>query len=334
MPRRFPLGTTGRARTAAPVLALALALSAGPAHGADATTVPSSTARPGVQAPAAPTSLDLDAVSAQLRKVAATVSAWYERTPPADRVTWGGLTAAAGLALGVLLERWVRLRPRRVVPDDFSARFLERLQDGRLDRGKALDYCELNSSPAARVALAAVKRWGRPVADLERGTALAQRVEVESLRRHVGTLRRVAALAPLLGLLGSLTALSRALTALGATSTATATAAVWGPALAAALWPVTAGVALATLALVAYDGLAGRVERLSDALGRIAAETIDAIALALPLPVAADPRAPHASTHNHGPHTPAGPTRAPHQVRLELPTRNQPRVPIDDDELD
>ena len=53
---------------------------------------------------------------------------------------------------------------------------------------------------------------------------------------------------------------------------------------------MTAGVALATLALIAYDGLAGRVEQLSDGLDRVGAETIDAIALALPVSLAGEPR--------------------------------------------
>jgi biopolymer transport protein ExbB len=166
------------------------------------------------------------------------------------------------------------------------------------------------------------------VADLERAVALAHRVEAERLRRHVGTLRRIAALAPLLGLLGTLMAVSRTLAALGAA--AAPTAADWAPALAAALWPLTASVALATLALVAYDGLAGRVEQLSDALDRVGAETIDAIAL--PLPTAGEHRgATLGAAHNHGPHGPSGPSRTPHQVRLEVPTRPATRVETDDD---
>ena len=84
---------------------------------------------------------------------------------------------------------------------------MDRLHDGKLDCGQALDHCELNPSPAARVALAAVRRWGRPAADLERAVALAHRVETDRLRRNVGTLRRIAVLTPLLGLLGTLFAL-------------------------------------------------------------------------------------------------------------------------------
>lgn len=230
--------------------------------------------------------------------------AWSRRTPPADRITWGGLAACAGLGLWVVLERLVRLRRRRVVPRDFVSRYLDRLQEGKLDRGKALDFCELNPSPASRVALAAVRRWGRPVADLERAVAMAHRVEADQLRRNVGTLRRVAALAPLLGLLGSLFAAGRVLAGMG-----NAVETAWGPALAHALTPLTVGVALAILALVAYDGLTGRVETLTGILDRLGSETVDAIAMTS----LADPRAGELRAHF------GSPPRSPHAIRVEIP---------------
>lgn len=270
--------------------------------------------------------LDVEGLTRQAKRLAGSALAWYEKTPPADRITWGGLVAAAGLGLGVLFERSLRLRRRRIMPDEFAARFLERLRDGELSRGKALDYCELNPSPASRVALAAVKRWGRPVVDLERAVNLAHRVEAARLRRNVGTLRRVAALTPLLGLLGTLVAVSRALGSLGPGG-------AWGPALAAALWPLTTGVAIATLALVAYDGLAGRVEQLVGALDHAGAETIDAIAMALPAEPAGRPSAAPTPPPPHGPSNPSGHSRTPHQVRMEIPKpKPAPRVPIDDDD--
>jgi biopolymer transport protein ExbB len=212
-----------------------------------------------------------------------------------------------------MLERMARLRTRKILPGEFTSRFLTRLQDGKLDRGKALDYCELNPSPASRVALAAVRRWGRPTADLERAAALAHRVEADRLRRNVGTLRRVAALTPLIGLLGTLMATGRVLAASGASPN-------WGPALAAALSPLTAGVAVAVLALVAYDGLAGRVESLAAALDRVGAETIDAIAMAVPFETRSA--------------TPAGAVRTPHSQPIRLETKNPAPRKRDDDEDD
>jgi len=225
------------------------------------------------------------------RRIGRWLIAWYGRTPPPDRVIWGGLTACAGLGLSVLLERMFRLRPRKIVPAEFTARFLDRLHEGKLDCGEALDHCERNPSPAARVALAAVRRWGRPPADLERAVALAHKVETERLRRNVGTLRRVAALAPLLGLLGTLFAAGRALEAIppmpidGAIRSVepALSSVAWGPALAAALSPLSAGIIIATLALVAYDGLLTRIEKLAGSLDRLGAETIDAIALTAPI---------------------------------------------------
>ena len=245
---------------------------------------------------------------------------WYRRTPPVDRVTWGGLGACGVLGLLVMAERSLVLRRRRVTPGGFLKRYRERLQDGRLDRGKALDLCELNPSPAARVALAAVRRWGRPVADIERAVALASKVETDLLRRNVGTLRRIAAMSPLLGLLGSLIAAGRALSVPGA---------AWGPALGNSLIPLTSGVALAILALVAYDGLVGRVEKLANAIERLGAETVDAIAMSASSEPSPQSQ-PRPTDLRRGMH---GPIRGPHQIRVEIPdviTRNMDR----DDEFE
>jgi biopolymer transport protein ExbB len=232
---------------------------------------------------------ELEFVTERVRRFGEWFLAWYTRTPPAQRVTWGGMTACAGLGLIVLLERLAVLRRRKIIPAAFLARFLDRLHDGKVDCGQALDHCELNPSPAARVALAAVRRWGRPVADLERAVAMAHRVETERLRRNVGTLRRIAALAPLLGLLGALFALGRALEASGDITSA------WAPAVATALTPLCAGIVIATLALVAYDGLLTRIEKLAGDLDRLGAEIIDAIALTVPISLPTIAVAPFAS---------------------------------------
>ena len=234
--------------------------------------------------------------------------------------------ACAGLGLVVLLERMWRLRQGRIIPSDFTSRFIDRLHEGKLDGGKALDYCEMNPSPAARVALAAVRRWGRPAVDLERAVALAHRVEAERLRRNVGTLRRIAVLAPLLGLLGTLMAIARVLASIPGAGAVTdppliaTSVAPWGPALAAAISPLTLAVAIATLALVAYDALSVRIERLGGALDLLGAETIDAIAMTTP-PAAPPLRvAPgHSRTPDRhadqgqvtrGPHSPLAPRRS------------------------
>jgi biopolymer transport protein ExbB len=128
---------------------------------------------------------------------------------------------------------------------------------------------------------------------------MAHRVETEGLRRNVGTLRRVAALSAMLGVLGTLFALGRALESIrpamadGATIINAPVA--WGPAVAATISPLSTGLVIATLALVAYDGVLSRVEKLAGALDRLGAETIEAIAMSAP--PAATPIAPVRSPH-------------------------------------
>jgi biopolymer transport protein ExbB len=245
---------------------------------------------------------------------------WYRQTPPVDRVTWGGLGACGVLAFLVMLERTFALRRRRVTPSGFLKRFRERLQEGKLDRGKALDLCELNPSPAARVALSAVKRWGRPVADVERAVALASKVETDQLRRNVGTLRRIAAMSPLLGLLGTLIAAGRALSEPGASL---------GPAVGNSLIPLTSGVAMAILALVAYDGLIGKVEKLANTIERLGAETVDAIAMsATPEPMVSSTNARPVELRRPM----QGPFRGPHSsIRVEIPDSIARNIDHDDE---
>jgi biopolymer transport protein ExbB len=276
------------------------------------------------------------AAQRQAQILAGRAAHWYRTTPPTDRMTWGGLIACAVLGGSVLVERTARLRRGKVAPKRFIDRWLERMEEGLIDRAKALDLCELNPSPASRIALAALRRWGRPVADLERAVALARQVEVERLGRGLGTLRRVAALAPLIGLLGSLLAAGRALEGAG-------DAFAWGPALGNALAPLTAGVALSILSLLAFDGLTGRLEKLMVDLDRLGAGTIDAISLAAPAPVAA-PAPRRAPAHvemevpigprhglGRGEPSPSNSPRGPHFRPMGVPSRS--RAYVDRDEL-
>ncbi len=259
-----------------------------------------------------------EGAAVQASRVMARGHAWYRRTPPADRVTWGGLGACALLGIGAIAERTLRLRRGRVLPTRFVDRFRDRVRDGHLEPGKATDLCELNPSPASRVALAAIRRWGQPASEIERSVARARQVEVDLLGRNVGTLRRIAALSPLIGLLGTLLAAGRTLSGLGTPEAS----AMWGPALAGALSPLTAGVALAILALIAFDGLTGRVERLGGSLDLLGAEAVDAVSAA-PTPSAAtrpSPTPPGLRGIAHGPHPGmAGPARGSSPIRIEIP---------------
>ncbi len=200
----------------------------------------------------------------------------YTKTPWTDRVAWGALGAAALLALLTITERTWNLRKRRVVPRKFLTRLEDRLDDGRLDRSKLTDLCEMHNCSAARVAAAVASRWGRPTADLERAMNLAVRVESEDLMRNIPTLRRVAVLAPMLGLLGSLLMIGRLLQ----TQDSQLVEETWTTILAQGLLPLTGGVLVAVLSLISYDGLSIRVARYTSRLEKLGTRLIDVVSIA------------------------------------------------------
>jgi biopolymer transport protein ExbB len=221
---------------------------------------------------------------------------WFGRTGSLERIGWGGLAACAGLGASITLGGLGRLQRRKVIPAAFVKRFLGRLREGKLDRQKATDLCELNPGPVARLALAAIARWARPTAELERGMTLARRAEAARLGRGFGTLRRVAELAPLLGLLGTLGAAQRLLSASAGWPRGMPPGNAWAP----ALEPLTAGVVLAVLGLVAYDGLMVRLESLLAALSGFEADLADALAQQTASP--AEPRPAQGHVQPPGPH--------------------------------
>ena len=129
-------------------------------------------------------------------------------------------------------------------------------------------------------------------------------------------------MAPLLGLLGSLIAAGRALSVPGAT---------WGPALGNSLIPLTSSVALAILALVAYDGLINRVEKLANAIDRLGAETVDAIAMSAPHEPSTTSQVQVHPRPIEARRVMQGPFRGPHQIRVEIPDAIARNIDRDDE---
>jgi hypothetical protein len=65
-------------------------------------------------------------------------------------------------------ERLIALRRRRVLAPSFVRKFRRKLEAGEFDRAAAIEFCRAHPSPIAAVYLAAVRLWGRPVADVQK----------------------------------------------------------------------------------------------------------------------------------------------------------------------
>ncbi|MGI9177059.1 MAG: MotA/TolQ/ExbB proton channel family protein [Pirellulales bacterium] len=174
------------------------------------------------------------------------------------------------------IERAVSLRTARVVPKMFVNRFVEQVQSGSLARGAALDTCEENGSPAARVFAAAVRRWGRPAVEIEQAAIDACERELNHLRRYRRIFNGVATIAPLLGLLGTVFGLIHAFNDV-ASSGAMGRPDLLARGFGEALITTAMGLLVAIPAMVMHSFFTGRIDRLAMRLDEACQQVIDAI---------------------------------------------------------
>jgi biopolymer transport protein ExbB len=188
------------------------------------------------------------------------------------------LIGCSFLLAAFAFERSVSLRWSRVVPKPFVSRFIEQIQAGGLSRGEALDACEDNGSPAARVFAAAVRRWGRPAVEIEQAALDACEREVNLLRRYRRVFNGIATVGPLLGLLGTVFGLIRSfndVAGAGAMGRPDLLARGFGE----ALITTAMGLLVAIPAMVLHWVFTSRVDRLAMRLDETCQQVIDEISL-------------------------------------------------------
>jgi len=174
------------------------------------------------------------------------------------------------------IERLVNLRTGRVVPRLFASRLIEQLQSRQLTRGEALDVCEENGSPAAKVFAASIRRWGRPAVEIEQAAIDACEREVNHLRRYRRVFNGVATVGPLLGLLGTVFGLIRSFNDVagsGAMGRPDLLARGFGE----ALITTAMGLLVAIPAMVLHWFFTSRVDRLAMRLDETCQQVIDEI---------------------------------------------------------
>lgn len=188
------------------------------------------------------------------------------------------LAACSFLLVVFACERSIALRRGRVVPGPFVKRFLHQLREKQLDREQALALCQQGACVVAEVFEAALKRWGRPVTELEQVLQDAGERAVNRLRRHLRLFNGIATVSPLLGLLGTVFGMIRAFNDI-ATSSAMGRSEMLAGGISEALITTAAGLTIAIPALVLYLLFVSRVDQLTieiDALGQEVVELISA----------------------------------------------------------
>lgn len=193
----------------------------------------------------------------------------FPRTPMAIAEAMGKpflivFLAASVLAVWFAIERLVVLRRSRVIPRPFVERFLDHLEQQKIDRAEALKLCEENASPVAEIFAHGIRKWGKPSVEVEQAIIDGGERQVSQLRKHLRVLNGVATVTPLIGLLGTVIGMIQSFIAIEATAASAAGDETLQLAvgIAMALLTTAAGLTIAIPSLILYMFLAGRVDAL------------------------------------------------------------------------
>ena len=170
------------------------------------------------------------------------------------------LAACSVLSVAIIIERFIALRRRRVIPPGFFQGLKQVYQDPREDRDRGVEYCEKHDSPIARILAAGIRRLPRGYSAAEKAIEDAGGNEALKLRQNMRFLYSMGSVATLLGLIGTIAGMIKAFQV----------ASVMGPGHAdklsegiyEAMVNTFAGLAVAIVVTIFYYFFIGRIEKL------------------------------------------------------------------------
>ncbi|MFM9063117.1 MAG: MotA/TolQ/ExbB proton channel family protein [Pirellula sp.] len=173
-------------------------------------------------------------------------------------------------------ERWIALRKSRVVSKPFVNRIIEQLQQQLIDRDEAIELCEKNASPMAKIMLAALRRYGRPAVEVEQAVLDTGERECNYLRRNMRAILAVSNLTPLLGLLGTVLGMIQSFNDIS-TSQAMGRPEMLAGGISQALLTTAAGLLVAIPAYAVYIYFVARIDSLIVEMDTHAQRLVDVI---------------------------------------------------------
>ncbi|MDB5338051.1 MAG: MotA/TolQ/ExbB proton channel, partial [Planctomycetaceae bacterium] len=180
------------------------------------------------------------------------------------------------ISLWFVLERMVVLRRRRVIPRAFVDRFIQHLEQGKLNAETALRLCEENLSPIADVFAHGIRKWGKTSVEVEQAIIDGGERQISQLRTHLRIINGVATVAPLLGLLGTVVGMIMSFNELAQGGDADRAQRLAGG-IGVALITTAAGLFVAIPSLILYMFLSGRVDGLVMEMDGLAQKVVNLI---------------------------------------------------------
>jgi biopolymer transport protein ExbB len=135
-------------------------------------------------------------------------ASWLQTPALVTKIMSGGwlmlpLAICSLVVLTLSFERLIALRRSRVIPRPFVRRFTECVEDGVLSYDEATELCKEFDCPVSEVFRAALRRWGRPMFEIEQAVMDAGDRVSDGLKKYLRVFHAISNVAPLMGLLGT-----------------------------------------------------------------------------------------------------------------------------------
>ena len=207
-------------------------------------------------------------------------AAWQMPGIVAKVVEGGWLMIPLGICslivFALTLERLFALRRGRVIPRPFVRRFTECVEDGQLSYEEATEICEEFDCPVAEVFQAAVRRWGRPMFEIEQAVMDAGDRVADSLKRFVRVFHAISNVAPLLGLLGTVLGMIEAFEMLSSQESI-GRPEMLASGISTALITTAGGLGVAIPAYLAYMYFSSKADRFLGEIDRLCQRVVDCV---------------------------------------------------------
>jgi len=186
------------------------------------------------------------------------------------------ILACSIVSVGFMVERLFSLRRSRVLPRDFVVRFRSLSESGSFDREVGERLCRDSGAPIAVIFGHALKKFGRPAAEVEKAIEDAGLRQVGRLKHNLRVLNAVATVTPLLGLLGTVVGMIQAFNVVAAHK-GLGKPELLADGIAQALLTTGAGLVVAIPSLVMYYYLAAKIDGMVQDIDELAVPLVEAI---------------------------------------------------------
>lgn len=180
------------------------------------------------------------------------------------------------IVLTLSFERLITLRRGRVIPRPFVRRFTECVEDGQLSYDEATELCEEFDCPVSEVFRAALRRWGRPMLEVEQAVMDAGDRVGERLKRFLRVFHAISNVAPLLGLLGTVLGMIEAFETISSTESL-GRPEMLASGISVALMTTAGGLSVAIPAYLAYMYFSAKSDNYLHEIDKLCQRVIDCI---------------------------------------------------------